>query len=168
VIRLKDILYAPWRFKYITSTLKKKDRCIFCEMLSMKDEEAYIIYRGRYSFIVLNIYPYNTGHLMIAPYRHVPSIENLSDDELLEIIKLLKLSIKLLREAYNPHGFNIGLNIGRVAGAGIEDHVHIHIVPRWIGDVNFMPSICEVKVFSQAIEESYKLLRDKLRELKTI
>jgi len=161
----RNLLYAPWRFKYIVSTLEKEKECIFCKMTLMKDEEAYILYRGKHSFIVLNKYPYNTGHLMIAPYRHVPSVEDLSEEELFEVMKLIQLSIKLLREAYNPHGFNIGVNIGRAAGAGVEEHVHVHIVPRWIGDINFLPSICNVKVFSQAIKESYEILKKKLQEL---
>jgi len=161
VQRLKS-LWAPWRIEYILS--EKPKECLFCRVLKEdKDEDNLLLYRGRRSFIMLNKYPYNNGHLMVVPNRHVPSIENLADDELLELNKLVQLSIKILRGAMHPHGFNIGSNIGRVAGAGIEDHFHIHIVPRWLGDTNFMPIISDTKVMVEALKETYRKLR---RELK--
>ncbi len=161
-----EILYAPWRFKYVTKAVEEK-KCIFCEALKKSDDEALILLRSRKAFVIMNLYPYNTGHVMVAPIRHVASIEDLTDEEILEIGRLVKLSMKAIREALHPHGFNIGVNIGRVAGAGIEDHVHIHIVPRWNGDTNFMPVVAGVKVIPQDVRETYRLLKpyfEKLRE----
>ncbi|WP_048061799.1 HIT family protein [Hyperthermus butylicus] len=154
------VLFAPWRFKYIKSTVEaEKQVCIFCEAPRKPDDESLILYRGKHSYVIMNLYPYNTGHVMVVPYRHVANIEDLSDEELLEMARLVKLSIKAIREVYRPHGFNIGINIGRVAGAGVDKHVHIHIVPRWNGDTNFMPIIAGVKVVSQDVKESYKMLK---------
>jgi len=114
----------------------------------------------------MNLFPYNPGHLMVAPYRHVPSVEDLSDDELFDLAMLTKLSLKILRKAFNPHGFNVGVNIGNVAGAGVEEHVHVHVVPRWSGDTNFMPLLADVKVIPQALEETYRKLKNVLKEFK--
>ena len=122
--------------------------------------------RGSKCFIIMNLFPYNPGHLMIAPYRHVPSIEDLNNDELFDLMVLTKLSLKMLRKAFNPHGFNIGVNIGNVAGAGVEEHVHVHVVPRWSGDTNFMPLLADVKVIPQALEETYRKLKNVLKEFK--
>ncbi|BEP16966.1 HIT domain-containing protein [Pyrofollis japonicus] len=155
-----NLLFAPWRFTYIKSISEGKEKtCVFCDAPRKSDEEALILYRGKKSYVIMNLYPYNTGHVMVVPYRHVSSVHELSDDEALEMFKLIKLSIKALKEVLNPHGFNIGINIGRVAGAGIDKHVHIHIVPRWNGDVNFMPVIGGVKVISQDVRETYKMLK---------
>jgi len=140
--------------------MEKPKGCIFCEKTREKrDEENLILYRGKNAFIIMNAFPYNNGHLMVAPYRHVPTLENLENDELLEVFKLVNLSLRILREAMNPDGFNIGVNIGRVAGAGIEEHVHVHIVPRWNGDTNFMPVIANTKVISEGLSETYRNLR---------
>jgi len=159
------ILYAPWRYTYIKSTVEEKRReCIFCEAVRKSDDESLILYRGRHSYIIMNLYPYNTGHIMVVPYRHVPSIEDLTEDEILEIMLLTKAALKAIRKVYNPHGFNIGVNLGRVAGAGVEEHVHIHIVPRWNGDTNFMPVIAGVKVISQDVREAYKALKPVVAE----
>ena len=169
---LMNVLFAPWRFKYIKSTVEaERQECIFCEAPRKSDDESLILYRGEYSYVIMNLYPYNTGHVMVVPYRHVASIEDLSDEELLEMAKLVKLSIKAIREVYRPHGFNVGIYIGRVAGAGVDKHVHIHIVPRWSGDTNFMPIIAGVKVVSQDVRESYNMLKPVFgrvaRDLKT-
>lgn len=154
------VLFAPWRFKYISSVDKKKEEgCIFCEAPKKRDDESLVLVRGRYSYVIMNLYPYNTGHVMVVPYRHVADLAQLTDEEALEMFKLVKLSLEAIRKVYGPHGFNIGVNLGRVAGAGIEDHVHIHIVPRWSGDTNFMPIIANVKVVSQDVRESYKMLK---------
>lgn len=143
--------------KYILS--QKSEGCIFCEKpRENKDKENYILFRGEHGFVILNAFPYNNGHLMIAPYRHVPNLEELSDEELLSLTSLLKSSIRLLRKELKPDGFNIGMNIGKVAGAGIDDHVHLHVVPRWIGDVNFMPVISETKVISEYLDMTYEKL----------
>ncbi len=154
-----ETLYAPWRYAYIVRASRGEQGCVFCEALRKSDEDALILVRGRHSFVIMNIYPYNTGHVMVAPVRHVASLEDLNDEETHEIMRMVKLSLKAIREALNPHGFNVGVNLGRVAGAGIEDHVHIHIVPRWNGDTNFMPVIGGVKVIPQDVRETYRTLR---------
>ena len=155
------ILWNPWRFEYIKTTTKprKEEECILCELPRRGDREALILYRGKYAYVTLNAYPYNSGHLMIVPYRHVPSIEELNDEELLELLKLVVKSMKVLRNSFSPDGFNIGVNIGRAAGAGIEDHVHIHVVPRWVGDSNFMAIIASTKNLPISLDETYELLR---------
>jgi len=154
-----DVLFAPWRFKYIRSVDERRGGCVFCEAPRRSDEEALILARGKHSYVIMNLYPYNTGHVMVVPYRHVPDIVDLNEEELKEISFFIKISLKAIREVYKPHGFNIGVNLGRVAGAGIEEHVHVHIVPRWNGDTNFMPVIAGVKVVSQDVAESYRMLR---------
>ena len=154
-------LWAPWRLKYI-----KEDRsteCIFCKKPGEnKDRENYILFRGKTCFVILNAIPYNNGHLMIAPYRHISSVEQMSLEEGVEMIKLLNKMVKLLTEVMQPEGFNIGMNLGKAAGAGIEDHIHLHIVPRWVGDYNFMPLFSDTKVIPEALEETYRKLKEKL------
>ncbi|RLF09290.1 MAG: HIT family hydrolase [Thermoprotei archaeon] len=158
------LLWAPWRMKYITSP--KQERCIFCIGSSEdKDPENLVVYRGSKSFIIMNKYPYNTGHLMVAPYRHVGDLAELSDEELLDLMKNVNLSIKILKESMKPEGFNIGVNLGRAAGAGIEDHVHIHVVPRWVGDTNFMPVLSQVKVIPELLEATYSKLKEALSKV---
>ncbi|MEL9908975.1 MAG: HIT domain-containing protein [Desulfurococcus sp.] len=162
------ILWNPWRYEYIkrfNSGEKEVGECLFCRLKSMNDDEALIVYRGVYSFIVLNAYPYNSGHVMIAPYDHVGSLEDLPDEALLEMVKLVKLSMKIIRKAFNPDGFNIGVNIGRVAGAGVPGHIHIHVVPRWVGDTNFMGVIAGVKTLPISLQETYSILRKTLNEI---
>ncbi len=151
-------IFAPWRIRYIESP--KYEGCIFCDFpKENRDEERLILFRGEKCFIIMNNYPYNPGHVMIAPYRHVANVEDLNDDESLEMMKLCQRVIRAIREAMNPDGFNVGINIGKVAGAGIEDHVHMHVVPRWNGDTNFMPVLADVKVIPEAIEESYRKIK---------
>ncbi|WP_290900131.1 HIT domain-containing protein [Ferroglobus sp.] len=151
-------IFAPWRIRYIESP--KYEGCIFCDFpKENKDEERLILYRGKSCFVIMNNYPYNPGHLMIAPYRHVASVEDLNEEEALEMMKLSQKMVEVIKKAMNPDGFNLGINLGKVAGAGIEDHIHLHIVPRWNGDTNFMPVLADVKVIPEAIEESYKKLK---------
>jgi len=152
-------IWAPWRIEYIQ--MKKPKGCILCEK-PRQDNDApnYILYRGSKNFIILNSYPYNPGHLMIAPYRHVASLEELTTEELHEHFEIVSRGVKLLRQVFNPGGFNIGINIGSVAGAGIEGHIHTHIVPRWQGDTNFMPVLSAIKIIPEALAETYKKLRD--------
>lgn len=157
-------LWAPWRMKYIKGGAREAG-CIFCEAPKMPDDKALIVYRGERAYVILNKYPYNSGHLMVVPYRHAPSIEDLTDEESLELIRLVKVSLRALREAYKPQGFNIGVNIGEVAGAGIAGHVHIHVVPRWAGDTNFMPIIGGVKVIPQSLEDSYREIREAFKSV---
>lgn len=144
----------------------KSEECIFCKKLNGSDEENLVIWRGKSCFAMLNIFPYNNGHLMIAPYRHIASLNDLNEEEKLELMEALSLLIEVLREALKCHGFNIGMNIGRVAGAGVPDHIHLHIVPRWEGDTNFMPVIGETKVIPQSLSATYQLLKATLEKRK--
>ncbi len=118
-----------------------------------------ILFRGKYTFVIMNIYPYNPGHIMIAPYTHTGDINNLKNEEMFEMMKLTQIAIKILEEKMKPQGYNVGINIGRIAGAGFEHHIHIHIVPRWSGDTNFMPIIGETKVIPVSLEETYEELK---------
>lgn len=163
------VLMTPWRYSYIRETVDKRDlgKCIFCELASVDDskaEESFLLYRDRHVLAVLNIYPYNTGHVMVAPCRHVASLEDLSDDESAKLMKVIKASIRALRAVYKPDGFNVGVNIGKVAGAGVEDHVHVHVVPRWLGDTSFITIIGASKTVPQALDETYKLLKPALEK----
>jgi ATP adenylyltransferase len=152
---------APWREEYVKEASKMTE-CIFCQAINMKENrEALILYKGEHNFIILNRYPYTPGHLMIAPIKHIDSIEKADKDATDEMTDLLKFSIKILRELYRPHGFNTGMNIGRSAGAGVVDHFHLHVIPRWTGDSNFMPLIGKTKVVIESVDSSY----DKLRHL---
>ncbi|MCS7233043.1 MAG: HIT domain-containing protein [Synergistetes bacterium] len=156
-----NFIFAPWRIEYIRAP--KASVCFLCDLpREDKDDENLILYRGKSCFIIMNNYPYNPGHLMIAPYRHIGELEKLSKDELLEMMLLTQKAIFLLKKAMRPDGFNLGFNIGKVAGAGLEDHVHLHIVPRWNGDTNFMPIIADTKVVPQAVRDTYKTLKDVL------
>ncbi|MFC1990686.1 HIT domain-containing protein [Chloroflexota bacterium] len=153
-------IWAPWRIRYIE--MEKPEGCILCEKPEeSKDTENYILYRGDKNFIILNSYPYNPGHLMVAPYRHVAGLDELAEDERNEHFKIVGRSVGILRQVFNPGGFNIGINMGRVAGTGIDDHVHTHIVPRWQGDTNFMPVLSDVRVLPEALAETYEKLKGK-------
>jgi len=161
-----EILWAPWRMAYIATVAGKQNSgCFLCEAAKGSDDRAsLVVLRGERSFVILNRYPYNTGHLMIAPYRHVASPEDLRDDEMREIGLLLKASLEALRVVYRPEGFNIGINVGDVAGAGVPGHMHVHVVPRWKGDSNFITVIGGTKVISQTLEETYDKLRPELEK----
>ena len=151
-------LWAPWRMEYIR--MEKPEGCILCDKPKESDDiTSYILYRGDKNFVIMNAYPYNSGHLMIAPYRHVASLEKLTDEELGEHFQIVSRSVKVLKQVFKPDGFNIGINMGRVVGAGIDDHVHTHIVPRWLGDTNFMPVTGDTKVINEALSETYKKLQ---------
>ncbi len=151
-------LWAPWRAVYIKGKPEKK--CIFCSRLRQKDDRKnLILYRGRHSFIILNKYPYNSGHLMIAPNAHKAKLESLTKEEQAEMFELMILANKLLFAAMPADGLNIGINIGEVAGSSIKEHLHIHVVPRFLGDTNFMPVIGKTKVQSFALEEIYDSLK---------
>lgn len=153
------ILWAPWRIKYILSS-RKKSGCFICEVVKdSKDEDNLVLKRGSYSIIIMNRYPYNPAHLMISPTRHIKNIYELNDDESNEIMKFLSLSQKIIEKLYYPDGFNIGVNIGRAAGAG-EEHLHFHIVPRWFGDTNFMTLFGETRVIPDSLFEIYKKLKE--------
>jgi len=154
-----DRLWAPWRSKYLY--LRKNKRCIFCgnSKAGAFDRSRYIIERSDHSFSMLNLYPYNNGHMMVAPFRHVKDIASLSDEELSDIMKLVKKSLKTLDKRLKPHGYNIGMNLGKVSGAGFAGHIHVHIVPRWTGDTNFMPLLSHTKVVSESLEAMFRTLK---------
>jgi ATP adenylyltransferase len=156
-------LWAPWRIAYITGP--KNEGCIFCEAASSSaDAEHHVVERGERSVVMMNAFPYAPGHLMIAPARHVGNLEDVADDEMAELMKLAQRAVAAMREAMNPDGFNVGLNLGAVAGAGIADHLHLHVVPRWSGDTNFMPMLAGTHVISQALDAARDVLIEALRK----
>ena len=143
--------------------MEKPQGCILCKKPGQdNDAENYILYRGDKNFVILNIYPYHPGHLMVAPYRHIASLEELTKEERHEHFEIVSRSIKLLRQEFNPEGFNLGVNIGKAAGAGVVDHIHTHIVPRWQGDTNFMTVISDIRVVPEALAKTYQKLKGKL------
>jgi ATP adenylyltransferase len=151
-----DILWAPWRIKYIKA--KRGKYCLFCRVAKKKDKKDFVFLRSKYFFSMLNLYPYNNGHTMISPYRHIQNTSSLKREEALDLIFILNKTISLLNKVLKPEGYNIGMNLGSVSGAGITGHLHIHIVPRWKGDTNFMPLISDSKVISQSLNELYRRL----------
>jgi ATP adenylyltransferase len=150
-------LWAPWRLEYIESA-DDATGCIFCAALAGDDEEALVVHRGARAFVLLNKFPYASGHLMVAPARHVGDFGEIDDREVLEIHRLASAGIGALAQVYSPQAFNLGWNLGRVAGAGIVDHVHMHVVPRWAGDTNFMPVLADVKVLPEYLHETRRKL----------
>lgn len=154
-------IWAPWRIEYIVQA--EKSGCFLCQKPKEdNDESNFILYRGESNFVVLNSFPYNPGHLMVAPYHHIAHLDQLSNAESKEHFDMLKLSIRILTEVIKPAGFNIGMNLGKIAGAGLDDHLHTHIVPRWQGDTNFMPVVSNTKVLPEALAATYKKLKDGL------
>lgn len=160
---MADRIWAPWRLTYIEEASKTKDEttgCIFVDLPAHSDDRKnLILHRGRTAFVMLNAFPYTNGHLMVAPYKHTSDIAELDDTELLEINQLVAKCVDWISATYHPHGFNIGVNLGEAAGAGIPTHIHWHIVPRWNGDTNFMTTVGEVRVMPQSLVESYDRLR---------
>lgn len=153
-------LWAPWRMEYILDENKHKS-CLFCDMLGdgrTKDKKNFILYRGKHCFVILNRYPYNSGHLMVLPYIHTPAFDGLSDKVLLDFIKTVDKSVSILKKVLRPDGFNMGLNFGKVAGAGLEQHMHLHVVPRWTGDTDSMPIISETRVMPEYLKKTYNKL----------
>jgi ATP adenylyltransferase len=152
-----DTLWAPWRIDYIKG--HKPAGCIFCACSAPENDETnLVVHRSNRCFVILNRYPYNNGHLMVVPFVHVPSIELLEPETLMELMTVTRISLAVLREAMHPGGFNIGINQGEAAGAGVADHVHLHVVPRWAGDTNFMPVLSETRVMPQSLESVYTML----------
>lgn len=155
---MMEYIFAPWREEYVRKLSKMKE-CIFCHALKMKnDKDAFILHRGKKNFIVLNKYPYTPGHLMIAPYEHLASFEHAEKKSTDEMADLLKMSLRILKRKYHPHGFNTGMNLGHSAGAGVADHFHLHVIPRWTGDSNFMPLVGRTKVVIADLETTYRQL----------
>ncbi|HEX9376552.1 MAG TPA: HIT domain-containing protein [Actinomycetota bacterium] len=153
-------LWSPWRMAYIQQAHDEPEGCLFCELAAGDDDEAaMVLHRGQRAFAVMNAFPYNPGHVMVAQFRHVGDLELLDPEELLDTGRLIQAAVRALREEMSPHGFNVGMNQGRVAGAGIPDHVHWHVVPRWNGDTNFMPVVGETRVLPESLEDTYRKLR---------
>lgn len=163
-----DMLFSPWRSNYIDSFKDKKDdsRCVFCDAPkeTVAGNSDLIIRKNKYTYTMLNLFPYNSGHLMIIPYRHISEFNELTADETAEMMAETNLMMKVLTEVMKPQGFNLGMNIGKAAGAGIDSHLHFHIVPRWTGDTNFMPALGEVKIISQDLLQLKEKLTETLKQ----
>ena len=157
-----DYLWTPWRFAYI-STAEKTQACVFCELLKLNnDEEAKIVFRGEHCFVVLNTYPYTSGHIMIVPYAHLDQLLKLPPQASNEMMNLAQKLEEVLREVYKPDGINLGMNIGKAAGAGVAGHVHMHVLPRWIADANFMSVVGETRVLPETLETTYMKIKNAL------
>ncbi len=154
-----DRLYSPWRYSYVSAVSEPVPGCIFCAAAASDPAEPLIVARGRSAFVILNLYPYNSGHLMVVPQRHAASLSELSPDELSELMTLTARAEVAVTEVYRPQGINIGVNLGKAAGAGIADHLHLHVVPRWTGDTNFMSVVGSVRVLPEDIPASAERLR---------
>jgi ATP adenylyltransferase len=153
-----DRLWSPWRLAYVTGS-KADEGCVFCRAPQLPDPDSLIVFSGTTCFVVLNLFPYNNGHLMVVPYRHVGTLSSLTAEELHEVAVLTQRSEAVLQQAYQPHGLNVGINMGKPAGAGVLDHVHVHLVPRWNGDTNFMTVVGEVRVLPEDLQDSLHRLR---------
>ncbi len=152
-------IFSPWRYKYI-STAGGEKGCVFCRVQEpQKDDENYIVYRGALNFVILNLFPYTSGHLMIAPYEHTTSLASISEATTTEMMNLTKRAQVALETEYRPDGFNIGMNLGRSAGAGVADHLHLHVVPRWVGDANFVSIVGETRVLPEELSITYKKMK---------
>ena len=154
-------IWAPWRLEYVKDAAKdKEEECIFCTKPAEDDDEAnFIVHRGAQCYVILNLFPYTNGHLMVAPYEHVGALQDLDADTVAEIMALAQKAMRRLEEVYSPQGYNVGFNQGRIAGAGFENHIHMHVVPRWGGDTNFMPVLADTRVMPQTLQQSYEALR---------
>lgn len=158
-------MWSPWRSQYINSfkdekNNKNENKCFFCEAITNtnNNKELLVVARRKHSIVMLNKFPYNSGHILIAPNRHIGEMEDFNDEEYREINDLVKQTVSILKQCYKPEGFNIGINLGRIAGAGVPGHLHYHVVPRWGGDSNFMPVIADIRVVSQSLEDAQQLL----------
>ncbi len=163
---MSDILYSPWRLQYILSN--KDNECIFCVKPSENNDEKHLIlYRSEFSFVIMNVYPYNNGHLMVVPGKHVPNLNGLNQAEIADLFETVQLTEKVLTKVYSPDGINIGMNLGKAAGAGIDEHLHVHIVPRWSGDVNFMSALSGTRVIPESFDSAYQKLKEQFDNEKT-
>ena len=162
-----DVLWTPWRYDYITGSEPRNSTpagdCVFCRILndSAGDEDKFILKRAEFNFVILNVYPYGTGHLMIIPYAHLANLDEAPTETAAEMMELTRRAQTILRETYSPDGFNLGMNLGKAAGAGVAGHFHMHVLPRWIGDVNFMTSIGQTRTVPESLASTYQKLRDK-------
>ena len=160
-------LWTPWRMAYLQGKDPLPEGCLFCVKPDEEDTEAHIVHRGRLCYVILNRFPYNNGHLMVVPYAHVSTLEDLDAETLANLMALTQLSLRVLREAYSPQGFNVGMNIGGVAGAGVAGHVHLHVVPRWGGDTNAMAVVGETRVIPEWLHQTYERLRPLFERMNT-
>jgi ATP adenylyltransferase len=160
-------LWSPWRLAYVTGTGDPAPGCVFCTALTRADAEPLLLYRGRTCYVILNLYPYNNGHLMIVPDRHIATLAAATSEERNEMIELTRRAEIAVTEAYQPHGMNVGINLGRPAGAGVLDHLHIHVVPRWNGDTNFMTVVGEVRVLPEDLSQTAGRLKPIFERLAT-
>ncbi|MDY0296704.1 MAG: HIT domain-containing protein [Acidobacteriota bacterium] len=161
----KNSIWAPWRCEYVSRP--REDGCLFCRIFEeSNDRENLVLFRGDGCGVVMNRYPYNSGHLMVVPYRHVSELDALDETEMLEMMKITRRLIRVMKELMCPGGFNVGINMGAVAGAGIADHIHLHIVPRWQGDTNFLPVLADTRVVPHALLDMYDGLKKKLESWK--
>jgi ATP adenylyltransferase len=157
-------MWAPWRLAYVSGSEPPAEGCVFCAHAAATDDRAdYVLHRGEHCFVVLNRFPYNTGHLMVVPYRHVDSLQSLQVEEANEMMALVRASQRVVMDGMAPHGFNVGVNEGSAAGAGIAAHLHMHLLPRWSGDTNFMPTLGGTRVIPQHLDETYDLLLEGFR-----
>jgi ATP adenylyltransferase len=158
---MMDYLWTPWRYTYVAS-VDKKTGCVFCDLPQLGDDvKAHIVYRGEFNFIILNAFPYTSGHVMVVPYQHLNRLSLLSEAAADEMMRLGRRLERVLYELYAPDGMNLGMNLGRAAGAGIAEHIHMHALPRWVGDTNFMTVVGETRVLPESLEETYKRLKGK-------
>jgi ATP adenylyltransferase len=163
---MMDHLWSPWRFRYVSQGVSG-DGCAFCEMIRrdpVHDRESYILHRGRQNFVFLNLYPYTTGHILVAPYAHVPNLSGLDQDTLNEMMRLTRKAEDALEAVYHAEGYNMGMNLGKCAGAGVADHVHLHFLPRWVGDTNFMSVVSETRVLPEELSVTYDKLANFFQE----
>jgi ATP adenylyltransferase len=160
-----DYLWTPWRYAYITTAAKndgKPEGCVFCELPKLPDQEALIVHRGEHCFIILNSFPYTSGHVMVVPFAHLDELQKLPQVAAQEMMALCQKAERVLREVYTPDGINLGMNVGRAAGAGVAGHVHMHVLPRWVGDTNFMTVTAESRVLPEALAETWRRIRSAL------
>jgi ATP adenylyltransferase len=153
-----DYLWTPWRFQYIAGT-RTGTECVFCAAAAGgNDRDSLVVHRAKFNFIIVNRFPYTSGHVMVVPYQHAPSLENLPEETLSEMMLLARQCERHLRELYKPDGLNLGINIGRSAGAGVADHLHFHILPRWAGDANFMTTVAETRMLPEEVSITWERL----------
>ena len=158
-----DFIWSPWRYDYLASAGKKSPSCVFCvEENRSHDADRLIVFRGSHNFIILNLFPYTSGHVMVAPYEHLDTIAVAKAEQLSEMMQLAQRCIGALQKLYRPEGFNIGMNLGQAAGAGIREHFHLHVVPRWVGDANFMSIVGETRVLPEELGQTYERLKSAL------
>jgi ATP adenylyltransferase len=154
-----DRLWNPWRYQYVTKE-NRPEGCIFCDLPKEQNDEAtLIVHRGRFNYVILNRYPYTTGHLMVVPFKHTDSLQGIDDATAQELFMLVRVADQKLREVYRPKGMNLGMNLGEAAGAGIAEHIHMHVLPRWIGDANFLTVIGETRILPEELSETYRKLK---------